>query len=255
VTVIWAVLSLALAVLVAALGELVSDEIRARLDRIPFAMLAAAARRLPAKQRADMHEQAWLPELHHILRGDQAMPITRLIHGTRFAAGLWLAAPRISRELKQSPERQVDVMADIDRHLDLLALKPVEFEHLIRQLIEAIGMKSWVTQASRDEGVDGVAYNDDPILGGLCVIQVNRYRRAIGLEAIQTLADIIEDTRAVKGIIVTTSRVSKATREVAARHRRIEIIDGCCLKSMIREYLGRDVLIRPPTSSDDEQSE
>ena len=27
----------------------------------------------------------------------------------------------------------------------------------IRELFEAMGMKSWVTQASRDEGVDGVA--------------------------------------------------------------------------------------------------
>ena len=38
-------------VLVAAVGELVSDEIRARLDRIPLALLAAAARRLPAELR------------------------------------------------------------------------------------------------------------------------------------------------------------------------------------------------------------
>lgn len=53
---------------------------------------------------------------------------------------------------------------------DLLALKPVEFEHLIR-LFEQVGMTSWVTQASRDEGVDDVAINADPIVGGLCIIQ------------------------------------------------------------------------------------
>ena len=52
----------------------------------------------------------------------------------------------------------MDVVAGLDSRPDLLALKPVEFEHIIRQLFETIGMKSWVTQASRDEGVDGVAY-------------------------------------------------------------------------------------------------
>ncbi len=150
-TVIWAFLSLALAVLVAALGELVSDEIRARLDRVPFALLAVAARRLPANQRAELHEQAWLPELHHILRGDQAMPITRLIHGTRFAAGLWLAAVQISRELEQAPEQQdLNVIADLDSRPDLLALTPVDFERLVRQLIGALGMQSCATHVSPD---------------------------------------------------------------------------------------------------------
>jgi restriction system protein len=36
-------------------------------------------------------------------------------------------------------------------------------------------MQSWVTQASRDDGVDAVATNPDAVLGGLCVIQAKRY--------------------------------------------------------------------------------
>ncbi len=32
------------------------------------------------------------------------------------------------------------------------------FENLIRQLFEAIGMEANVTQSSRDEGIDAVAY-------------------------------------------------------------------------------------------------
>jgi hypothetical protein len=44
------VVGLMTAVLLAAIGELVSDEIRARLDRIPLALLALAARRLPPEQ-------------------------------------------------------------------------------------------------------------------------------------------------------------------------------------------------------------
>lgn len=96
---------LIVALLIAAVGELVSDEIRARLDRLPMAVLRAAARRLPRDQRGELYGQAWLPELRHILQGDEAMPITRLIHGMRYALRIWLSAPQISREFGAGPAR------------------------------------------------------------------------------------------------------------------------------------------------------
>ena len=74
--------------------------------------------------------------------------------------------------------KEMNVIAGLDSRQDLLTLKPVEFEHLIRELFEAMGMKSWVTQASKDEGVDGIAVNEDPIVGGLCIIQAKRYSTA-----------------------------------------------------------------------------
>jgi restriction system protein len=141
---------------------------------------------------------------------------------------------------------EMDVVAGLDSRPDLLALKPVEFEHLIRQLFETIGMKSWVTQASRDEGVDGVAYNDDPIVGGLCIIQAKRYSKIVGLEAVHALGGVMEDKHAAKGVLVTTSWVGKASRDFAARNGRIEIIEGRHLKSMLLEHLGLDVLISLP---------
>lgn len=141
---------------------------------------------------------------------------------------------------------EMDVVAGLDSRPDLLALKPVEFEHLIRQLFETIGMKSWVTQASRDEGVDGVAYNDDPIVGGLCIIQAKRYSKIVGLEAVHALAGVMDDKHAAKGVLVTTSWVGKASRDFAARNGRIEIIEGRHLKAMLLEHLGLDVLISLP---------
>ena len=142
---------------------------------------------------------------------------------------------------------EMNVIAGLDSRPDLLALKPVEFEHLIRELFEAMGMKSWVTQASRDEGVDGVAVNEDPIVGGLCIIQAKRYSKIVGLEAVHALAGVMEDKNAAKGVLVTTSWVGKASRDFAARNgSRIEIIEGRHLKSLLREHLGLDVLIGLP---------
>jgi restriction system protein len=125
-------------------------------------------------------------------------------------------------------------------------LTPRNFEHLVRALFEAIGLKSWVTQDTRDDGVDGVAVNEDPIVGGLCVIQAKRYSKVVGLEAVHALAGTMEDKHAAKGVLVTTSWVGKASRDFAARHERIEIIEGRHLKSMLLEHLGLDVLISLP---------
>jgi restriction system protein len=142
---------------------------------------------------------------------------------------------------------EMNVIAGLDSRPDLLALKPVEFEHLIRELFEAMGMKSWVTQASKDEGVDGVAVNEDPIVGGLCIIQAKRYSKIVGLEAVHALAGVMEDKNAAKGVLVTTSWVGKASRDFAARNgSRIEIIEGRHLKSLLKEHLGLDVLIGLP---------
>ncbi|MGL5811112.1 MAG: restriction endonuclease [Nocardioides sp.] len=127
-----------------------------------------------------------------------------------------------------------------------MTLRPVEFEHLIRELFEAIGLESWVTQASRDDGVDGVAVNPDPIVGGLCIIQAKRYSHVVGLEAINALAGVMNDKAAAKGVLVTTSWVGQASRSFAARNGRMEIIEGRQLKSLLEEHLGLDVLISLP---------
>jgi restriction system protein len=138
---------------------------------------------------------------------------------------------------------ELSIVAGLDSRPDLLQLKPVEFEHLVRELFEAMGMKSWVTQGSRDDGVDAVVVNEDPILGGLCVIQAKRYSKIVGLEAVNALAGVMNDKAAAKGILVTTSWVGNRSREFAARNGRMTIIEGRELRHLIKEHLGRDVLI------------
>jgi restriction system protein len=143
--------------------------------------------------------------------------------------------------------KEMNVIAGLDSRPDLLALKPVEFEHLIRQLFEKMGMKSWVTRASRDEGVDGVAVNEDPIVGGLCIIQAKRWSRIVDVESVHALAGVMDDMNAAKGVLVTTSWVGKASRDFAARNgNRIQIIEGRELKYQLQEHLGIDALISLP---------
>ncbi len=82
----------------AVLSGLIREETRARLDRIPYALLVLAIRRLPAELCPDVGEE-WHAELEHILHCVEAYPLTRLIYSVRFTIGLLRAAPRIGNDL------------------------------------------------------------------------------------------------------------------------------------------------------------
>jgi transcriptional regulator with XRE-family HTH domain len=86
----------------AAVGDMVSEEVRDRLDHLPHAILRLAARRLDVAERVAIYDDEWLPELTYILHGDVARPVSRLYHGTCFALGIFIAARRIARDLHRT---------------------------------------------------------------------------------------------------------------------------------------------------------
>ncbi|MER6215497.1 restriction endonuclease [Streptomyces sp. NPDC001674] len=98
----------------------------------------------------------------------------------------------------------MDVVAGLGSRPVLVDLTPTEFEHLVRQLFETIGLKSVNTQPSQDEGVDAVAMNTDPVMKGLCIIQAKRSSKVVPFETVSALAGVVEHRRAAKGILVTT---------------------------------------------------
>jgi transcriptional regulator with XRE-family HTH domain len=97
-----ALLGIAGGLLAAALGDMVSEEVRDRLDQLPRAILRLAACRLDAPERTLIYDDEWVPELTYILQGDEARPVSRIYHGTRFALGILIAARRIARDLRRA---------------------------------------------------------------------------------------------------------------------------------------------------------
>jgi restriction system protein len=145
----------------------------------------------------------------------------------------------------------MDAVAELDSRPDLLQMNPTEFEHLTRQLFEAMGMKGWNTVACKDDGVDAVVVSEDPVFGGLCVVQAKRYRSAVGVDAVRELAGVMEDKHATKGFLVTTSWVTREGHQFAERHGRIQFYECQQLVYQLKEHLGLDVLIslpKPPPS-------
>jgi hypothetical protein len=94
---IWATLCLLGTFLLAALGDLVSEEVRGWLDLAPRAILRLAAARLDPGLQESVYQEEWLPELIYVLRGAESRPITRLLSGVRFALGLLFSARGIAR--------------------------------------------------------------------------------------------------------------------------------------------------------------
>lgn len=102
-----------------------------------------------------------------------------------------------------------DVTKTFDDSTNLAAIPWEEFEHLIREIFEkefsTNGGEVKVTQASRDGGVDAIAYDPDPIRGGKIVIQAKRYTNTVGVSAVRDLYGTVMNEGAIKGILVTTA--------------------------------------------------
>lgn len=99
----WAALVGAASLITAALGDLVSEELRGWLELAPNAILRLAATLLDPTQRQTIYQDEWHPELCYILRGTESRPITRLIRGTTYATGLLISARRIARISDRAP--------------------------------------------------------------------------------------------------------------------------------------------------------
>ena len=97
----------------------------------------------------------------------------------------------------------------IDDKTNLAAMDWLDFENLIREVFEKEFSKGGgavrITQASRDGGVDAVAFDPDPIRGGKIVIQAKRYTNTVGVSAVRDLFGTVHNEGANKGILVTTS--------------------------------------------------
>ncbi len=140
----------------------------------------------------------------------------------------------------------VAVIAELDSRSNLLELSPTEFEGLIQNLFEKMGLEAKQTQASRDGGVDCIAYDNRPIFGGKVVIQAKRYKNTVGVSAVRDLYGTLQNEGASKGILVTTSGYGAASFEFAT-NKPIELLDGPNLLYLLKEHAGIDARIEAPT--------
>lgn len=132
-----------------------------------------------------------------------------------------------------------DVASTLDESINLAAIPWEDFEHLIRELFEnefsSNGGEVKVTQASRDGGVDAVAFDPDPIRGGKIVIQAKRYTNTVGVSAVRDLFGTVMNEGATKGILVTTADYGPDAYDFA-KNKPITLLNGGNLLNLLEKH-------------------
>jgi restriction system protein len=92
-----------------------------------------------------------------------------------------------------------------------------------------------VTQASRDGGVDAIAFDPDPIRGGKIVIQAKRYTNTVGVSAVRDLYGTVMNEGATKGILVSTADYGPDVYEFA-KGKPLTLLNGGNLLHLLSKH-------------------
>jgi restriction system protein len=130
----------------------------------------------------------------------------------------------------------------VEQRLNLLELSPYAFEHLIRQLFEAMGYTAVVTDRSKNAGFDIDAALSLPTGPIRTLVAVKRYRHAVSPSDIRALWGVMMHERAENGIIVTTSWFPRSAIRFS-EGEALRLIDGQELVGLLREHLGINATI------------
>ena len=132
-----------------------------------------------------------------------------------------------------------EVANTLDSSFNLAAMDWGDFEHLIREVFEkefsVNGGEVKVTQASRDGGVDAIAFDPDPIRGGKTIIQAKRYTNTVGVGAVRDLYGTVMNEGANKGILVTTSDYGPDSYAFA-NEKPLVLLNGANLLHMLEKH-------------------
>ena len=145
-------------------------------------------------------------------------------------------------QFNKDDKRLIDhynVIDNIDNSTNLAAMDWEDFENLIREVFErefqSTGGEVRVTQASRDGGVDAIAFDPDPIRGGKIVIQAKRYTNTVGVSAVRDLYGTVSHEGATKGILVTTADFGPDAYEFI-KGKPITLLNGANLLYLLQKH-------------------
>jgi restriction system protein len=160
--------------------------------------------------------------------------------GSAKLSGLTPVAPVM--ELNKSDRRFTDhyqVADTLNDTINIASMPWEDFEHLVRELFakefSQNGGEVKITQASRDGGVDAVAFDPDPVRGGKIVIQAKRYTNVVGVSAVRDLYGTMMSEGAMKGILVTTSEYGSDSYEFA-KGKPLTLLNGSNLLHLLSKH-------------------
>lgn len=131
------------------------------------------------------------------------------------------------------------VADSLENSTNLASMDWEDFEHLVRELFEKEFQQSGgevkVTQASKDGGVDAIAFDPDPIRGGKIVIQAKRYTNTVSVSAVRDLYGTVMNEGATKGILVSTANYGPDAYEFA-KGKPLTLLNGSNLLHLLDKH-------------------
>jgi restriction endonuclease Mrr len=111
-------------------------------------------------------------------------------------------------------------------------MDPFQFERHTMSFFDAAGLEAWATRKSNDFGVDGFAIHPD----GLMITQCKRNStdNKVGRPTIQQFKGVIEEQKARRGYIVTTSTFTEESIESAVVSDKLILVD---MDSLVRWHV------------------
>ena len=166
----------------------------------------------------------------------------RSLKGLSGSKMIGLQPVRPIRELNTQDARFIDasdVLDGLEAGQNLMTMEWQDFEILVRDLFEQMfhgrGGEVKVTRTSRDQGVDAVVFDPDPLVGGKTVIQAKRYRGTVPVAAVRELYGTMINEGAGKGILVTTSHFGAGALEFA-KDKPLTLLDGAHLLHLLQNH-------------------
>lgn len=152
----------------------------------------------------------------------------------------------IETELNSDPDKKVYQSISVFNEKQkeelrkiLEIMDPYRFEHLIKDLLEAMGYEEvTVTSQTGDKGVDVVAKIQFGITNITEVVQVKRYKGNINRQMIDQLRGALPYHRAIRGTLITLSDFTKGSKDAAvfSGAAPITLINGKKLVELLFEH-------------------
>lgn len=132
-----------------------------------------------------------------------------------------------------------EVMHKLNEGVNISAMPWLDFEHLVREILEKEycheGCEIRTTISSHDGGIDCIIYDPDPIKGGMIIVQAKRYNNVVPVSAVRELYGSMTHERAMKGLLLTTAHYGVESYSFV-EDKPITLIDGQQLLNMLKKH-------------------
>ena len=136
----------------------------------------------------------------------------------------------------------IDVISTLDQRPNLLNLSLKEFESFVQNLLTKMGYETDQCRASRDGGIDCMAFQPDPVAPMKIAVQAKLYTKVVSPTRVRDLYGTMQHEGGTLGIMITTSGYGPGSVEFA-NGKPLHLITDRALSRSARNR------ISPPVSS------